>query len=245
MRTALTYFIIILIACKLGTMLAIFYYPVITTGTNSVVDSAELIRLTNQYRQVEGLEPLIPNARLTQAAVNKARDLLSRQYFNHTTPDGKRFSTWIKDVNYQYFYVGENLAVNFHDNQTLFQAWIDSPKHFENIINPHYQEIGIAALEGKFQNQPTVMVVQMFGSRIAGATEEAGTPAPVPANIEPSFITTLVPLRTLDHINYWLNYGIIIAIGGLVITYRPQRTINQTSIKTPIITRYQTKTARE
>ncbi len=131
----------------------------------------ELINLTNQYRLNHGLNELIPNPRLTQAAINKAKDILEKNYFSHTSPDGRRFSYWIKESGYPYFYAGENLAIDFSNSQELFDAWIKSDKHRENIERREFQEIGIASLGGIFENRKTNIVVQLFGTRIPGKSE--------------------------------------------------------------------------
>lgn len=163
-----------LIALKAGAGALVLYWPEaadsIALGGGSA-GAARLVELTNEYRLESGLQPLTVNPRLTQAAVNKAKDILAKQYFNHTSPDGRKFSDWIKDVNYDYFYVGENLAIDFTKPQDIFTAWLNSPKHKENIIRPEFQEIGIADISGEFENHPTQIVVQLFGSRVLGVSE--------------------------------------------------------------------------
>lgn len=133
----------------------------------------EIINLTNQYRLDHGLSQLLPNPRLTQAAINKAKDILSKGYFNHTSPEGRRFSYWIKESGYPYFYAGENLAIDFSNSQELFDAWIKSDRHRENIERQGFQEIGVASLGGAFEDRKTSVVVQLFGTRILGESEVA------------------------------------------------------------------------
>lgn len=147
-------------------------FKVLQTGGQSQAE--EIIGLTNQYRINLGLSQLTANPRLTQAAVNKANDILAKQYFSHTSPDGKRFSQWIKDSGYSYFYVGENLAIDFDNSQDLFDAWIKSEGHRKNIERPEFQEIGVASLHGKFKDRATDVVVQLFGARVMGASESSG-----------------------------------------------------------------------
>ncbi len=134
----------------------------------------EIIKLTNLYRQNTNLTPLTINPRLTQAALNKAKSLLAEQYFAHTSPQGKKFSDWIKEVNYNYFYIGENLAIDFATPQEVFDAWLASPKHKENLDRGEFQEIGVAYVKGKFQGRQTNIVVQLFGSRVLGVNELTG-----------------------------------------------------------------------
>jgi len=134
----------------------------------------EIINLTNQYRLGHGLSQLLPNPRLTQAAINKAKDILSKDYFSHTSPEGRRFSYWIKESGYPYFYAGENLAIDFYNSEELFEAWIKSDRHRENIEREGFQEIGVASLGGVFEDRKTNVVVQLFGTRVLGESEMSG-----------------------------------------------------------------------
>lgn len=131
----------------------------------SQIDAQKLIELTNEQRINNGLPPLLYNDILALAAENKAKDLLSSGYFGHNTPDGKNFSLWISDAGYEYSYVGENLAMDFATNVGVMQGWINSGKHKENILNDNYKEIGIAAVNGEFNNKKTVLIVQIFGAQ--------------------------------------------------------------------------------
>ena len=46
----------------------------------------------------------------------------------------------------------------------MYQAWDDSPSHKANLVNPKYEDIGIAVLKGDFKGNETIVVVQLFGS---------------------------------------------------------------------------------
>ncbi|MDO8668829.1 MAG: CAP domain-containing protein [Candidatus Buchananbacteria bacterium] len=240
------------VALKLILLTAIFVYPNITSDNNIEANAKELIDMTNEYRKELGLNELTPNARLTQAAVNKARNLLLEQYFAHTSPGGIKFSEWIKDVGYKYFYVGENLAIDFNSNQEIFQAWLNSESHRENIIKPQYQEIGIAVLEGKYQNRQTAVVVQLFGSRVLGESERLNNDyQPFDAssdNYFPSdnFWQKITSLRNIEKLNRYNNYFLVIVMGLYLMTYTPTiKKKNQINVKQPIINRYQAKIFRE
>lgn len=162
-----------LLLAKSGVSAAIYLWPKAAADNTGSEATLELVRLTNSYRAGLGLRELMINPRLTQAAVNKAKDLLAGQYFSHSSPDGKKFSDWIKEVNYAYFYVGENLAIDFNSPREIFDAWLQSPKHRENIERPEFQEIGMADLRGRFDGRDTDVVVQLFGSRVLGEDEQS------------------------------------------------------------------------
>ncbi len=242
---------IVFLIAKIILMTAIVCYPepAIPKQKTLEITPQEVVELTNNYRQSKNLNPLKINPRLNQAAVNKARDLLAGQYFAHRSPDGKDFSRWIEEVNYPYFYVGENLAINFQDSRKMFQAWLDSPSHQENIVRPQFQEIGVSVVKGKFKNQQAIIVVQLFGSKISTGGQEF--PQNPLDNLEPqslsrdNFWQRAFSLENLEKIELIVNYLLIVFIGLAVISYQPPKKINQPNIKQPITSRYQAKSPKE
>lgn len=130
----------------------------------SSITSDKLIELTNKERMDNGLPALTQNQLLTQAAINKGNDILKNQIFAHNI-NGKKFSSWTKELGYDYSYVGENLAIDFSNSEEIMEAWNNSPAHKENLLSPYYKEIGIAKINGIFQGQNTTLVVQEFGSQ--------------------------------------------------------------------------------
>lgn len=125
-----------------------------------------LVESTNKIRAEQNLSTLSINEQLNLAAANKVKAIFANQYFSHTGKDGEKFSSWIKQAGYNnYEIVGENLALGYVDQQSVMNAWIDSPKHKENIVSPLYNEIGMAAATGNFNGKETTIIVQLFGKR--------------------------------------------------------------------------------
>lgn len=129
----------------------------------SEITTSKLIELTNQERINNNLPPLSINSKLEEAATNKANSLITNQYFSHTSPDGKNFSEWIKEVNYEYVYAGENLAMDFITAEGVVKAWMNSESHKKNILSQLYDETAIAITSGIFNDQPTTIITQLFG----------------------------------------------------------------------------------
>jgi hypothetical protein len=123
-----------------------------------------LFDLTNETRVERGLNPLTESAKLDEAALLKARDIMENDYFAHTSPSGLSPWYWFQQTGYSFKYAGENLAIGFLDSEEVNQAWLDSPSHRENLLNEDYTEIGLAVLTGNYQGQETTVVVQMFGT---------------------------------------------------------------------------------
>jgi len=131
-----------------------------------------LLELTNKAREEAGVEPLKENPKLDEAAILKAQDMLAKDYFAHTSPEGVSPWEWFKKAGYFFKAAGENLAIGFFDSEELFQAWLNSKSHRENILNPNFKEIGLAVVKGEYQGFETFVVVQLFGAPQGNTTEE-------------------------------------------------------------------------
>ncbi len=129
---------------------------------NSPIHPNKIIAIINYRRLQLGLPALIPNSKLTQAAKQKAADMWLNKYFAHTSPSGKKFSFWIKEQNYYYRRAGENLAASFFSADKVVAAWMQSPTHRNNLLNPYYQEAGLVVIRGWQNNKPTSLVVLML-----------------------------------------------------------------------------------
>jgi hypothetical protein len=90
------------------------------------------------------------------------------QYWSHTAPDGEEPWDFIHEAGYSYKTAGENLARDFSSTGEMFDAWMASPTHRENILNGQFQEIGIAVVSGTLSGFQTTLVVQMFGTPATG-----------------------------------------------------------------------------
>lgn len=154
--------ILIYLFLGVGFIPLLFFIPQKTQATE--ISPRILINLTNQERIKQNLTLLRINDQLTRAAFNKAKDMLEKNYFNHENPEGLSPWHWVEEEGYDYSSAGENLAIDFDSAETIIQSWMDSSSHRDNILNPYFQEIGIATLGGYFKNHYTTLVVQMFGA---------------------------------------------------------------------------------
>jgi len=123
----------------------------------------EIIRRINLIRLEEGLSALNKDSRLMSSALNKAKDMTSNNYFDHSTLNNLKMFYWISGSDYSYDLAGENLAKGFSSVNRLINAWVSSPAHYQNIINPKFKDVGIGIIEGKLNGKKTVFVVQHFG----------------------------------------------------------------------------------
>ena len=144
----------------------------------------KIIDLTNRIRQNAGVSLLAENNLLTQAAYNKAEDMILNQYFAHIGPDKKIVSDWLAGVNYKYAVAGENLAMGFSGAEEVVNGWVKSQTHYANIIDPDFSETGVGLSSGLYENYDTTLVAQFFGSSQpavpVAATREKSNPAQRP-----------------------------------------------------------------
>lgn len=194
-----------------------------------------IIDATNGERIKAGLPPLKANIQLEQSAKLKVDDMITNQYFEHTSPSGKTVSDLANEVGYSYVVLGENLALgDFASADDLLQAWMNSPGHRANILNKSYEDIGVYAAQGTYQGQTVWFAVQHFGTErgvcpIVDTTLKNGIDT-LNATIKQEE-TTIDALRTqIEDPNHAQNQAytnLISQFNGLVATYNTNITISQ------------------
>jgi uncharacterized protein YkwD len=142
----------------------------------------QVLKLTNEVRAKNGLKPLQANAELNYAADKYAELMAQRNYFSHTGPDGSRPRDRAKAVGFEAQIIGENLGRGQKTAQEVVQAWMNSPGHRANILNPNYTQIG-TGFEKNFW-------VQKFGTEDTNPATKIPTsgsqPAPTPTAPKPT-----------------------------------------------------------
>lgn len=182
-------------------------------GYASNITVSQVVESTNASRSSSGLGSLTYNNALAQAAIAKAQNMFSEGYWAHTSPSGMEPWDFIRSAGYSYRIAGENLARDFDSTPPMMDAWMNSPTHRANILNPRYEEIGVAVVDGLLNGVETTLVVQMFGSPqdqvvvaqpsvSAPAVESVSTTPPAEANVPlatpESPETQVIPTPGLD-----------------------------------------------
>jgi uncharacterized protein YkwD len=130
----------------------------------STVLPAVVVNLTNDEREDNNAVELVRNTVLDAAAQAKAQHMADNEYFAHFAPDGTTPWEFFQDEGYVYAHAGENLAIHFTDSSEVVDAWMLSPAHRKNIVDPKFREIGVGTARGTFDGYDTVYVVQLFGT---------------------------------------------------------------------------------
>jgi len=113
-------------------------------------DSAEqkILELMNAKRTEAGLQPLTTDNTLVQVARYKSNNMIQNNFFDHTNPDGTKWTNWLQTIGYKYTSTGENIAYNTSDPVELFNQWWNSPGHRANMMNASYNKVGMGVIYG-------------------------------------------------------------------------------------------------
>jgi len=138
--------------------------PAGSTASVGALSVKGVIADTNAERQKQSVAALTESAKLDASAKAKADDILTRQYFAHIAPDGKTVSDTTAAQGYTYIKIGENLALgDFTSDSDLVTAWMNSPEHRANILDPDFTDMGVGVSYGMYQGRNTYVAVQHFG----------------------------------------------------------------------------------
>jgi uncharacterized protein YkwD len=138
---------------------------VATPALASDITRASVVAAMNEYRAEHHLPPLREDLRLDAAANDRMRDMEDQGYWAHESPNGRSPFTWLAPHGYDFHYAGENLASGFETTELLVAGWMESPGHRDNILSPHFEDCGIAIIDGMTMRRGTgKSIVVMFGA---------------------------------------------------------------------------------
>lgn len=140
------------------------------------VAEKQTFELHNETRTAHGLGALCLSPVLTKAARARSQDMLNRDYFSHYTPEGGTVIDQLERQGYyssdpgDYHSLGENIALggDLADQDTpesRFAGWMDSPGHRENILRGEFEEVGVGARSGTYQqyDDTSTIYTTVFG----------------------------------------------------------------------------------
>jgi uncharacterized protein YkwD len=114
--------------------------------------------MLNGVRSDAGSNPVTYDARLGAAAQTHANDMLANDFFSHTGSDGSSVGDRVTAQGYNWRTVGENIARGQADEAAVLAAWVNSPGHQSNNVNPNFEDFALAKA-GTGSNQYWVLVL--------------------------------------------------------------------------------------
>ncbi len=113
--------------------------------------ATELLGLVNRARSTPrscgstayaAAPPLTLDTRLTRAAHLHSRDMETTGTFSHTGSDGSTVGERATAQGYAWSRIGEDIAVGFGSSASVVTAWLNSPGHCANIMDPRFRDLG-------------------------------------------------------------------------------------------------------
>jgi hypothetical protein len=139
-------------------------------------DETHVRNLLNATRSSKGLGQLASNSDLVGMARRQADRMAAKGNIFHNLTLGDEITAsgldWLK--------AGENVGMG-PDVDIIEDAFLASPHHYENIVDPKYDTVGIGVVDGADGRR---YVVQVFADLAAGGQPKA--PAPEPAAPAPT-----------------------------------------------------------
>lgn len=111
--------------------------------------------LTNSIRLDHDLVKLRTKACVQKYAVRQAKKMANAEKMFH-----QDLGPILEDCDLSL--VGENVAYGYTTVGTLLKAWMDSPAHRANILEPRYRQLGVGARKS---DDGTWYVAQVFGRK--------------------------------------------------------------------------------
>lgn len=116
------------------------------SNRNLSAETSEMLGYVNEVRKQYGLRELDGLELLDSAADVRANELLEN--YSHDRPDGNSYITAIEETDLpEWRAAAENIAYGMNSMSTVkeaFDAWMDSPPHRENILNPDVRYMACA-----------------------------------------------------------------------------------------------------
>ena len=128
------------------------------TLTRDTPAALDLFESINEERVDAGLRSLVWSQPLSAVADSHAGEMYRSGYFAHRSPTTGTVFDRLTSSGINAGNAGENLALAA-DSTEAHNGLVRSPAHMDNIVNPGFSSVGIAAVDGPLG----LMVVQVFG----------------------------------------------------------------------------------
>ena len=112
--------------------------------------TAEVARLVNDHRARIGCRALVWDGAAARAAQAHSDDMARRNYFSHTSPDGRSMVDRLRAQGASYRMIAENIAFGQPTAREVVRGWLASAGHRRNIENCGYTHHGVGVSAGRW-----------------------------------------------------------------------------------------------
>lgn len=97
----------------------------------------------NELRMLVGLNALVLDPKLCEAARDHSTDMAEKGFFAHESPVPGKKSPWDRAKNFGTTASGENIYMGSSDPHGANMGWFYSPGHHKNMFSPGQRRIGL------------------------------------------------------------------------------------------------------
>ena len=140
----------ILLIAMTFVVLTLFLNSNLVTNANSstvLPIEWEVVTLINQERDSIGLDPVVMDFRLFEAARFHSEEMDLYNYFSHDSYDETEWDDRIRDFGYTTGAISEILAYGYSTASSVVSAWMASAPHRDIIITSYWKGIGVGFAE--------------------------------------------------------------------------------------------------
>jgi uncharacterized protein YkwD len=127
-------------------------------GFEPCLDHVQMQRAVEQLNAMRGqsapcsevgaaMQRLSWESRLAASAQEQAMDLAARDRLSHVDSRNRGLGVRLRSVGYAAAGAGENLAAGQTGIDDALQAWLASPSHCANLMQPEYRDVGLACVQ--------------------------------------------------------------------------------------------------
>jgi len=113
----------------------------VPTGNQKI--ESELLLLINAERAKIGVAPLVMQIQLIVAARLHSEDMACNDFFSHYSLENGTLYDRITEAGYSFSVAGENIAAGYTLAADIFQGWMHSASHKDNMLNSDYTVVGL------------------------------------------------------------------------------------------------------
>jgi hypothetical protein len=135
-------------------------------------EEAGFVARINSLRQSKGLAPLTVDGNLTSIGRNWSQKMLEAGAISHNPSFPSQVtSNWAK--------LGENVG-HGGSVDSLFQAFVNSPAHYRNLVDPAFTHIGVGVVVGP---DGTLWTSHQFMTLAGASAPKVSSSAPAPTTV--------------------------------------------------------------
>jgi uncharacterized protein YkwD len=107
-------------------------------------EAARFAERLNERRALDGCPRLVWDDAVAAVAASHSRDMARREYFGHTSPEGVGPFDRLRAAGIAFTAAAENIARGPATGDAVFEGWLASSGHRENMLDCRFTRQGVA-----------------------------------------------------------------------------------------------------